>query len=206
MKQLKEDQEEFVRFTCSSSTSLSLTPAPPAKRSGHPKVQLRNFEQDTIRLTFHLLLKDKIHPTVENLLSTLLSQYPEFPIQSITSLCREMKALGFKYRNTKKAKVLMDSVTFQAQRTVYFRKVDQLRSNNSILHYHNETWLSQRLAISALLSLNGFHLRSLDIFKCAEVHSMDSNHFVAWMDSTASSLRSEHGKTTKIAIIIDNAK
>ncbi|CAF1542680.1 unnamed protein product [Rotaria sordida] len=33
----------------------------------------------------------------------------------------------------------------------------------------------QRLAISALLSLNGFHLRFLDIFKCAEVHSMDNN-------------------------------
>ncbi|CAF5100133.1 unnamed protein product, partial [Rotaria sp. Silwood1] len=72
MKQLKEDQEEFVRFTRSSSTSLSLTPVPPAKHSGHPKVQLTNFEQDTIRLTFHLLLKDKMYPTAENLLSTLL--------------------------------------------------------------------------------------------------------------------------------------
>ncbi|CAF4188449.1 unnamed protein product [Rotaria sordida] len=133
-----------------------------------------------------------MYPTVENLLSTLLSQYPEFPIQSITSLRREMKAL--------------------VQRTIYFIKIDQLRSNNSILYYHDETWLSknqgkgQRLAINALLSLNCFHLRSLDIFKCAEVHSMDTNHFVAWMDSTASTLRSEHSKTTKIAIIIDNDK
>ncbi|CAF4346270.1 unnamed protein product, partial [Rotaria sordida] len=138
-----EDEEEFVRFTRSSSTSLSPTLVPPAKCSGHPKVQLTNFEQDTIRLTFHLLLKDKMYPTVENLLSTLLSQYPEFPIQSITSLRRERKALGFKYRKTKKAKVLMDSITFQAQRTIYFRKIDQLRSNNSILYYHDETWLSK---------------------------------------------------------------
>ncbi|CAF1023674.1 unnamed protein product [Rotaria sordida] len=231
MKQLKKDQEAFVRFTHSSSTSLSLTPVPSAKRSGHPKVQLINFEQDIIRLTFHLLLKDKMYSTVENLLSTLLSLYPEVPIQSITLLRREMKVLGFKYRKTKKAKVLMDSLTFQAQRAIYFRKIDQLRSNNSILYYHDETWLSkneekivvwfddqgygrlqnsegkgQRLAISALLSLNGFHLHSLDIFKCGEVHSMDSNHFVAWMDSTASTLRSEHDKTTKIAIIIRNAK
>ncbi|CAF3865788.1 unnamed protein product [Rotaria sp. Silwood1] len=231
MKQLKEDQEEFVRLTRSSSTSLSPTPLPSAKRSGRPKAQLTNFEKDTIRLTFHLLLKDKMYPTVENLLSTLLSQYPEFPIQSITSLRREMKALGFKYRKTNKAKILMDSVAFQAQRAAYFRKIDQLRLNNSILYYHDETWLSrneekavvwfddqgygrlrnsqgkgQRLAISALLSQNGFHLRSLDIYKCDEVHSMDSNHFVTWMDSAASTLRSEHGKTTKIAIIIDNAK
>jgi len=34
---------------------------------------------------------------------------------------------------------------------------------------------------------------------------MDSNHFVAWMDSTASTLRSEHRKAANIAIIIDNA-
>ncbi|CAF0955614.1 unnamed protein product [Rotaria sordida] len=111
------------RFTHSSSTSLSLTPVPPSKRSGRPKVQLTNFEQDTIRLTFHLLLKDKMYLTVENLLSTLLSQYPEFPIQSITSLRREMKAL--------------------AQHAIYFRKIDPLRSNNSILYYHDETWLSK---------------------------------------------------------------
>ncbi|CAF4315561.1 unnamed protein product, partial [Rotaria sordida] len=98
MKQLKEDQEEFVRFSPSSRTSLPLTPVPPAKCLRHSKVQLTNFEQDTIRLTFHLLLKDKMYPTVENLLSTLLSQYLELPIQSITSLRREMEALGFNYR------------------------------------------------------------------------------------------------------------
>ncbi|CAF4339901.1 unnamed protein product, partial [Rotaria sordida] len=108
MKQLKEDQEEFVRFSPSSRTSLPLTPVPPAKCLRHSKVQLTNFEQDTIRLTFHLLLKDKMYPTVENLLSTLLSQYLELPIQSITSLRREMEALGFNYRKAKKAKVLMD--------------------------------------------------------------------------------------------------
>ena len=61
------------------------------------------------------------------------------------------------------------------------------------------------MAISGLISLNGFHLRTLDIFKCDEVHLMDNNHFVAWMDSTASTLRSEHGKSANIAIIIDNA-
>ncbi len=143
MKELKEDQEEFVRFTRSSSTSLSPTPLLPVKHPGRPKVQLTNFEQDTIRLTFHLLLKDKVYPTVENLLSTLLSQYPEFPIQSKTSLRREMKVLGFKYRETKKSKILMDSVAFQAQRAVYFRKLDQLRSSNSVLYYHDETWLSK---------------------------------------------------------------
>ncbi|CAF0843890.1 unnamed protein product [Didymodactylos carnosus] len=143
MKELKEDQEEFTRFTRSSSSSLSPTPLSPVSRSGRPKVQLTMFGQDTIRLTFHLLLKDKMYPTLENLLATLLSQYPDFPIKSKTSLHREMKALSFKYRQTKKAKVLMDSVAFQAQRAVYFRKIDSLRLNNSIMYYHDETWLNK---------------------------------------------------------------
>ena len=59
--------------------------------------------------------------------------------------------------------------------------------------------------ISGLISLNSFHLRTLDIFKCDEVHSMDNNHFLVWMESTSSTLRSEHGRSSKIAIIIDNA-
>ena len=63
----------------------------------------------------------------------------------------------------------------------------------------------QRLTISYLISRNGFHLRILDIFKCEEVHSMDNNHFVAWMESTSSVFRSEHGRPAKIALIIDNA-
>ncbi|CAF3591532.1 unnamed protein product [Rotaria sp. Silwood2] len=140
IKELKKDQEESIRLTRWSSSSLSPTPLSPVGRS---KVQLTMFEQDTIRLTFYLLLQDKMYPTLENLVSTLLSQYPDFPIKSKTSLHREMKALGFKYRQTKKTKILMDSVAFQAQCAVYLRKIDQLRSNNSIVYCHDETWLSK---------------------------------------------------------------
>jgi len=143
MKELKDEQERFVRSTRSSSSSLSPTALSPTSRSGRPKVQLTMLEEDTIRLTFHQLLKDKMYPTVENLLLTLLNQNPEFPIKSKTSLRRKMKELGFRYRETKKAKVLMGSVAFQAQRAVYFRKVDQLRSSKYILYYHDETWLNK---------------------------------------------------------------
>ena len=142
-KQELKEQEESVRRSSSSSSSLLPTPLSPVRRSGRPKVQITMFEQDTIRLIFHQLLKDKIYPTLENLLSTLLSQYPDFPIKSKTSLYRQLKVLGFTYRKTKKAKILLDSLTFQAQRAVYFRKVDQLRSNNYIIYYHDETWLSK---------------------------------------------------------------
>ncbi|CAF3934653.1 unnamed protein product [Rotaria sp. Silwood1] len=230
LKELKKEQEESVRFTRSSNSLSSLTPLSPVGRSGRPKVQLTMFEQDTIRLIFHQLLQDKVYPTLENLLSTLLNQHPDFPIKSKTSLYRQLKILGFTYRKTKKAKILLDSVALQAQLAAYFRKMDQLRSNNYIIYYQDETWLSKneektvvwfddegygrlrnsegkgpRLAISGLLGLNGFHLRSLDIFKCDEEHSMDNYKFVTWMESTASTLRSEHGTSAQIAIIIDNA-
>jgi hypothetical protein len=53
-----------------------------------------------------------------------------------------------------------------------------------------------RLAISALISENGFHLPSVDIFKCDQDHSMDTNHFTDWISRTCSFLRQEHGNIT----------
>ena len=186
------------------------------------------------------------------MLHALLSHDTNFPIQSQTTLRRQMRLIGFKYKQTAKAKIFLDSASFQAQCAYYFRKLDELRSENVILYYHDETWLNkneektiiwfdsqqhgrlrtaegkgkyilvdklcyciiknvqvfslgQRLAISGLISLKGFHLRSLDIFKCDEVHNMDSDHFSQWIKNTSEILRSEHGKNAKLVIIIDNA-
>ncbi len=54
-------------------------------------------------------------------------------------------------------------------------------------------FLGTRLAISALISENRFHLPSVDIFKCDQDHSMDTNHFTDWISRTSSLLRQEHG-------------
>ncbi|CAF1119803.1 unnamed protein product [Didymodactylos carnosus] len=130
----------------------------------------------------------------------------------------------------RKAPVLLVATPFQAQRAVYFRKLEELRSTNFVIYFHDETWVNrneeitnvwfdeaghgrlrngegkgQKLAISGLVSLNGFDLSTLDIFKCHEVHSMDSVHFTAGIESAASTLRTEHGRVAKIAIIVDNA-
>ena len=143
MKELKEEQERLVRRTRPSSSSLSPIALSSVSRSGRQKVQLTILEEVTIRLIFHQLLKDKVYPAVETLLPTLLDQNPQFPIQSKTSLRRKMKELGFKYRETKKAKILMDSIASQARHTVYFRKLHQLRSSKCILYYHDETLLNK---------------------------------------------------------------
>ncbi|CAF2098836.1 unnamed protein product [Rotaria magnacalcarata] len=62
----------------------------------------------------------------------------------------------------------------------------------------------QKLVISALLSNSGFHLTSVDIFKCDENHSMNSNHFVRWIDQTSSILRKQLGKDAKVLLVLDN--
>ena len=53
--------------------------------------------------------------------------------------------------------------------------------------------IGKRVVISALISNSGFHLPSIDIFECDEDHSMDSKHFVMWVDRTSSLLRKQLG-------------
>ncbi|CAF4344335.1 unnamed protein product, partial [Rotaria sordida] len=62
-----------------------------------------------------------------------------------------------------------------------------------------------RLVISALMGNSGFHKSSIDIFETTEENRMDSSHFLGWIDRTASLLRKELGKYTKIVFVIDNA-
>ncbi|CAF4548457.1 unnamed protein product, partial [Didymodactylos carnosus] len=59
-----------------------------------------------------------------------------------------------------------------------------------------------RLAVSALISVKGYHIPSVDIWSCTEEHNMDSTHFLSWLDSTCATLR---GEKERIAISLDNA-
>ncbi|CAF4615356.1 unnamed protein product [Rotaria sp. Silwood2] len=114
----------------------------------------------------------------------------------------------------------MDSIDFIAQRASYFRKLNEIRQNGTLIFYHDETWFNSgeekravwvddrgqgrirttqgkgpRLAISALINENGFHHPSIDIFKCDQEHSMDSMHFIQWISRTCSKLRKEFGRS-----------
>ncbi|CAF1583685.1 unnamed protein product, partial [Didymodactylos carnosus] len=50
----------------------------------------------------------------------------------------------------------------------------------------------RRIAISAMISSADFHLPSVDIFECNEVHSMDSSRFVRWLWETSCTLRGDN--------------
>ena len=56
------------------------------------------------------------------------------------------------------------------------------------------SFTGSRLAVSALISVKGYHIPSVDIWSCTEDHNMDSAHFISWLDSTCSTLREEIGE------------
>ena len=47
--------------------------------------------------------------------------------------------------------------------------------------------------MSGIISINGFHLPAVDVFKCEQDYAMNGEHFVEWISRTSSFLRKEHG-------------
>ena len=126
-----------------------------------------------------------------------MMEHPDFPLKSETTLWRQMKRLGFTYKQTSKVAVPLDSSSFLAQRGAYFRRLDDLRRNGALIYYHDETWCNvgeekrsiwideagqgrlrktdgkgKRLAISAMINEDGFHKDSVDLFTCDVDHNM----------------------------------
>ncbi|CAF3190931.1 unnamed protein product [Rotaria sp. Silwood2] len=113
------------------STNLPISIAP--KKEGYVgrrRVVLSEVGQDAIRYHFHLILGERRYPTVRNTLASLLMEHPDFPIKSETTLCRQMKRLGFGYKQMSKV---------AAQRGAYFRRLDDFRNDGAFIYYHDET-------------------------------------------------------------------
>jgi hypothetical protein len=62
-----------------------------------------------------------------------------------------------------------------------------------------------RLAVSALISVNGYHIPSVDIWACTKEHNMDSKHFLSWLDSTCATLRKDSGELTHFPLIMSDS-
>ncbi|CAF3822537.1 unnamed protein product, partial [Rotaria sp. Silwood1] len=193
------------------------TPRSPRKllNFGRPSISLTEQHQATIRFHVHSLLAVRIYPTTSKILVRILAENADFPIQSTTSLWRWMKKLGFAYKRTSKVVVPLNTPTFMAARARYFAAIDELRASGAKIFWHDETWankneetrfvwtnrttgvgrmrssIRKRLAISALLGESGFYKQTIDMFKCDENHTMDSRHFLTWIDQAASLLREE---------------
>ena len=95
-----------------------------------------------IRYQFQLLLSEKIYPTTTtNIHERLHTVHDDFPIQSKTTLRRHLHRIGFRYKSTTKVKIPLDYVSFVAQCAKFYRKIDELRMNDALIFYHDESWL-----------------------------------------------------------------
>ena len=85
-------------------------PRPPKKigNVGRKSIILSEFAEDTIRYTFHQMLAEKTYPTIVTLLARLQAEYPDFPVQTKSTLLKKMKQLGFKYRKTSKLTIALE--------------------------------------------------------------------------------------------------
>ena len=124
-------------------TSIPRTKSPLKRgHSGRPAIILSEQAENAIRYTFHAMLAEKVYPTTRTLLARLLNAHEDFPILSVTILWRHMRRLGFSYKPTSKIPVLLDDVSFVAQRESYFRRLNELRKSDAFIYYHDETWLN----------------------------------------------------------------
>jgi transposase len=129
--------------TWSKSYEMSaIRPKSPKNIPGRSPVYLSEEADDEIRFQFHLLLAEKIYPTLDILLDRLLTCHTDFPVRSRTTLYRHMHRLGFSYKMTNKVKVALDDNSFVAQRAFYFRKLDELRECDALIMFHDETWVN----------------------------------------------------------------
>ena len=108
--------------------------------SGRPKINLSDFGKDMIRYEFHLLLAERVYPTLDRMMNRLLGDFPDFPIKSKATLWKELKQMGFVYRKTSKIKTPLESPFFMSQRARYFRRIDMLRKEKVLIFYQDESW------------------------------------------------------------------
>ncbi|CAF3280599.1 unnamed protein product [Rotaria socialis] len=81
------------------------------------------------------------------------------------------------------------------------RLLSRLRQDFDDFTIHS---VRKRLAISALINTNGYHLNSVDIFLCSDEHSMDNDRFIKWISDTSLKLLVLRGENAKIVIVLDN--
>ncbi|CAF2860339.1 unnamed protein product [Rotaria sp. Silwood2] len=195
-----EDETEFSR---------AKSPNRPG-HSGRPNIVLSEYGKDMLRYELHELLSEKQYPTLHRLLTRLKKDLPDFPINSITTLSKYLKELGFVYRRNASVKTILDSTYFIAERARYFHRLNELEEKGAVIYYQDETWFnlnekrniwiesdtgqgrlrtgsgkSKRLIVNALINCNGFHFPSVEVFESDESHTMNSDHFVGWIKRTS---------------------
>ena len=51
-----------------------------------------------------------------------------------------MKKLGFRYKTSSKLEILLDGINFVTEHAYFFRNINDLRSNDAEILFHNAAW------------------------------------------------------------------
>ncbi|CAF1538966.1 unnamed protein product [Rotaria magnacalcarata] len=135
-------EKQSILISSTTYAVNTIQPKASRKMSGRPSIQLSEEADDEIRFQFHLLLAEKIYPSIAILVERLLSAYKDFPVHSETTLRRHIHRLGFTYQMTSKAKVLLDNNSFVAQRACNFHKINELRKADALMLFYDEIWVN----------------------------------------------------------------
>ena len=104
-------------------------------------------------------------------------------------------------KNEEKTFIWTDETTGKGR----LRQTDGKCKFSAVKIYSHFFRVGKRIVISALLSDTGFHLPTVDTFECDENHSMDSNHFIRWVDQTSSMLCKELGARGRIFCCVNES-
>ncbi|CAF2766409.1 unnamed protein product [Rotaria sp. Silwood2] len=85
LKEIEIAKERSSRRLRSGSNTITTddTVEQPMSVSGRPKIHLSDFGKDMIRYEFHLLLAERVYPTLDRMMTRLLVDFPDFPIKNL---------------------------------------------------------------------------------------------------------------------------
>ncbi|CAG0884711.1 unnamed protein product [Cyprideis torosa] len=121
---------------------LKGTPSTPRRR-GQKKLALRkadSFHIDFVRRTLQNFHKEGKKPTLEKIRNRVIQDDPQFPYRSTASFHRLLLRNGMKFRRLKRRNLLVLNDNLIQRRNQYLRKVQELRNQNYLLIYLDETW------------------------------------------------------------------
>ncbi|CAF3489352.1 unnamed protein product [Rotaria socialis] len=105
-------------------------------------IKLSEQADSEIKFQLHALLAENIYPNIDNLLDRLYQLHNDFPVHSKTTFRRHLHRISFSYKSPAKVKIPLYNICFVAQRAKFFRKMDALRDANSLVLFHDETWIN----------------------------------------------------------------
>ncbi|KAK3909641.1 Protein FAM243B [Frankliniella fusca] len=95
--------------------------------------------RDSVIRIIHRLYRGKISPTIDEILEQVRRDHPDFPYKR-TQLYKLLNEMGFHYETLDKRLVIKNTEKMRHLRSVYLRRIADLRAQGYVVVYLDETW------------------------------------------------------------------